>query len=338
MNKFIIKQIFAVLTILAINSGLAEAQQNIQFTQYIFNSLSVNPAYAGYKEQWFAQTGIRAQWLGIEDAPQTGQVSFDGVLDPDNKKLGLGVQLTADKLGAQSSNSGYLNFAYRLPLNGEGTSRLAFGIGVGMSQYGLDYSKLSTIRESDPNVMSPTVTTFIPDARFGIHFSTPGFFAGVSILDVFANTDLSSKLMGDDPANNEVIRHQRHGYFITGGVFSLNEDIKLRPSIMWKEDFKGPSSLDVNTMMIFDDRFWIGYSYRTGVKLWKKEYAENQSLSNANSVGLIAQFFVNQNFRIGYSYDYNLNKLNTLQNGSHELTMGYTLPKRIYRSLSPRYF
>jgi hypothetical protein len=77
MNKFIIKQVLAVLTILAIYPNMAEAQQNIQFTQYIFNSLSVNPAYAGYKEQWFAQTGIRAQWLGIEDAPKTGQVSFD---------------------------------------------------------------------------------------------------------------------------------------------------------------------------------------------------------------------------------------------------------------------
>jgi len=330
MNKFIIKGILTVIAIFAVSAGSVKAQQNIQFTQYIFNSLSVNPAYAGYKEEWFAQMGLRAQWVGIDDAPKTGQVSIDGVLDPDNKKMGIGFQITADKLGPQSSNSAYLNYAYRLPLNSDGSTRLSFGLGAGISQYGIDYSKLNPIDGTDQEVNRGTTRGFIPDTRFGVYFSTSRWFLGASMMDLLAGI-LKEK-------NHEIIRHNRHMYFIGGGMIEMNEDIKLRPSVMVKEDFKGPTSLDVNTMIIFDERFWIGYAYRTGVKLWNKDYDQNQNLSPSNSIGAIAQFFVNDKLRIGYSYDYNLNKLNTLQSGSHEITLGLTFPKHIYRSLSPRYF
>jgi type IX secretion system PorP/SprF family membrane protein len=110
-------------------------QQNIQFTQYIFNTLSVNPAYAGYKEEWFAQLGLRNQWVSMQGAPQTGQISIDGILDPVAKRQGLGFQITADRLGAQSATSAYANYAYRLRLNEEDTKRLSFGLGAGVTQY-----------------------------------------------------------------------------------------------------------------------------------------------------------------------------------------------------------
>ncbi|WP_158800642.1 PorP/SprF family type IX secretion system membrane protein, partial [Pedobacter sp. L105] len=93
-----------------------KAQQNIQFSQYIFNTMSVNPAYAGYKEEWFAQMALRNQWVGLPGAPKTGQVSIDGILDPQTTKHGVGLQITSDQLGAQSSTSITLNYAYRLQL------------------------------------------------------------------------------------------------------------------------------------------------------------------------------------------------------------------------------
>src|SRR3546814_11784571 len=86
------------------------AQQNVQFTQYIFNSMSVNPAYTGYKEEWFGQLGLRSQWVGLEGAPQTGLLSIDGIVDPVNKRHGLGMQITADKLGPQSATSASANY------------------------------------------------------------------------------------------------------------------------------------------------------------------------------------------------------------------------------------
>src|SRR5690606_31438294 len=125
------------------------AQQNIQFTQYIFNSLSVNPAYAGYKEEWYAQLGLRSQWVGLEGAPQTASASIDGVSNPLNKKHGVGLQLTADKLGPQSATSIYANYAFRLRLDDEDTRRLSIGLAAGITQYSLDGALLDPISGND---------------------------------------------------------------------------------------------------------------------------------------------------------------------------------------------
>ncbi|WP_369806227.1 PorP/SprF family type IX secretion system membrane protein [Desertivirga arenae] len=338
INKTIVRIVLTAAAVLVFAIDNVKAQQNIQFTQYIFNSLSVNPAYAGYKEEWFGQMGLRAQWMGIEDAPKTGQVSIDGLIDPETKRMGIGLQLTSDKLGPQSANSAYVNYSYRLQLNDEGSSRLAFGLGVGLSQYGLDYNKLSAIDGTDSYVSQGTTHSFIPDARFGIYYSSNKAYVGISLMDIFADFDFASKLMGNETDNAAVIKHDKHLYFIAGTVLGINEDIKIRPSVLIKEDFKGPTSLDINSMFIFRDRFWIGGSYRQGLKLWEKDYAKNQSLSETNSVSAVAQLFLIDNLRLGYSYDYNLNELSKIQNGSHEITLGITFPRRIFRSLSPRYF
>ncbi|WP_449046862.1 PorP/SprF family type IX secretion system membrane protein [Parapedobacter sp.] len=112
--------ITSVILVIGLAVSESRAQQNVQFTQYIFNSMSVNPAYTGYKEEWFGQLGLRSQWVGLEGAPQTGLLSIDGVVDPISKRHGLGLQVIADKLGPQAATSAYANYAFRLRLN-EGT-------------------------------------------------------------------------------------------------------------------------------------------------------------------------------------------------------------------------
>src|SRR3546814_9785280 len=108
------------------------AQQNVQFTQYIFNSMSVNPAYTGYKEEWFGQLGLRSQWVGLEGAPQTGLLYIDGIVDPVNKRHGLGLQITADKLVPQSPTPAYANSPFRLRPTKEDTHRPRYGIRAGV--------------------------------------------------------------------------------------------------------------------------------------------------------------------------------------------------------------
>ena len=165
----------------------ATAQQNIQFTQYIFNSLSVNPAYAGYKEEWFLQMGLRNQWVGLEGAPKTGQLSIDGILNSSNKSTGVGLQITADKLGPQAATSIYANYAYRLRLDESDTKRLSFGIGAGVTQYSLDGTMLNPTNPGDPGLPIGKETELVPDLRFGIHYSTPTFYMGVSVMDLLSN-------------------------------------------------------------------------------------------------------------------------------------------------------
>src|SRR5690606_13765504 len=114
---------YLTLGLLLMVGTVAHGQQNIQFTQYIFNSMSVNPAYAGYKGEWFGQLGLRSQWTGWEGAPKTGAISIDGVLDPDMQRHGVGLQVTADALGPQTATGIFGNYALRLPVDRSGEHR-----------------------------------------------------------------------------------------------------------------------------------------------------------------------------------------------------------------------
>ncbi|RQO69720.1 hypothetical protein DBR43_16790 [Pedobacter sp. KBW06] len=336
MNKHTIKKVILVFGVTLAGLMPAKAQQNIQFSQYIFNSLSVNPAYAGYKEEWFAQLALRSQWTGLSGAPRTGQLSIDGVADA-NKNVGLGLQITDDRLGPQSATSVYANYAYRLRLNDEDTQRLSFGIGAGITQYGLDGNKLNPVDFDDPTLPVGKISTTIPDLRFGVYYYNPNFYIGASAMDLLSG-DKSTSIFNWDKNNVANLKRKRHYYLIAGTIFNLSEDTKLRPSLLYKEDLKGPSSLDISSMFIFAEKFWIGGSYRTGINLWKKDYAKDQDLSSLNSISAIAQFYVTNTFRVGYSYDHILSKLSSIQNGTHEITIGITFPGKNRRLLSPRFF
>lgn len=313
------------------------AQQEIQFTQYIFNTLSVNPAYAGYKEQWFAQMALRNQWVGLEGAPKTGQFSIDGILSPISRNVGVGLQVTSDKLGPQSANTVYLNYAYRIRLNMEDTRRLSFGLAAGLGQYGIDGSQFSTVNGNDATLWDGNENIWKWNIRLGAYYYGPRWYAGISVLNVL--NDRENAIFNSDPTYYSVVQ-QRHMYFITGAIFDLSPTFKLRPSILIKDDFTGPTSLDANAMLIFNERFWFGGSYRTGVHIWDRDYTgfSAQGPVSTNAVSGIVQFYISENLRIGYSYDYMLNTLGNEENGSHELTIGYTLPLRGKRLLSPRFF
>jgi type IX secretion system PorP/SprF family membrane protein len=336
MNKHIIQKVILGFGFSIAGLFQAKAQQNIQFTQYIFNSLSVNPAYAGYKEEWFAQLALRSQWTGIDGAPRTGQISIDGVTS-DSKNVGLGLQITDDRLGPQTATSIYANYAYRLRLDADDTQRLSFGLGAGVTQYGLDGNKLRPVDGDDINLPVGNISNTIPDVRFGVYYYNPKFYIGLSAMDLFSEKQ-SNGLFSQNDGTAQNIKRQRHYYLIAGTLINLSEDTKLRPSILFKEDFKGPSSLDLGGMVIFNERFWLGGSYRTGVDLWKKQYQKGQSLSSLNSISAITQFYFTERFRMGYSYDFIISELSGMQNGTHEITIGMTFPRKNKRLLSPRFF
>ena len=317
----------------------SRAQQNVQFTQYIFNSMSVNPAYTGYKEEWFGQLGLRSQWVGLEGAPKTGLLSIDGVVDPINKRHGLGMQVIADKLGPQSATSAYANYAFRLRLNEEDTQRLSFGIGAGVTQYSLDGAVLDPIEGGDQVVPAGKISNWVPDIRFGVYYYNPKWYAGVSVMDLLSG-DQSNNIFRWDNTTTDNIRRKRHLYFIGGALFNFSPGLDFRPSLLVKEDFKGPTSVDVNAMFIFGQRFWLGAGWRTGVSVFKREYnrVSGNSLSGRNSFSAITQIYVTNALRVGYSYDHVVSELSNVQNGSHEITLGITFGPKAKRVLSPRFF
>lgn len=326
----------ALTVVLVLAIGSACGQQNIQFTQYIFNSLSVNPAYAGYKEEWFAQMAFRNQWTGLDGAPRTGQVSIDGVLGA-RKNTGLGMQITADRLGAQSATSAYANYAYRLRLDDFDTQRLSFGIGIGMTQYGLDGDKLQAVNPVDELLPTGSISSFIPDLRLGVYYYNPKWYLGLSVMDLFSG-DGSNDIFRWDVSGTANLMRKRHLYLIAGAMLDLKDDLKLRPSMIIMEDFRGPTNLDLNAMFILGNRIWLGAGYRMALHIGGKDYADGQDLQRANAVSAVAQIYVNERLRIGYSYDYIISKLSSVQSGTHEITVGFTFPKSGNRVLSPRFF
>lgn len=313
--------------------SVVNAQQNIQFTQYVFNSMSVNPAYAGYKEELFAQLGLRSQWVDLEGAPQTGLLSLDGLFDLYGaRRHGGGLQIMADQLGPQTATSAYLNYAFRLRLDREDTQRLSFGVGAGVTQYSLDGRKITVLDERDYGLPSGKISNFVPDVRFGIYYHNPTWYVGVSVMDLLSGRS-GGNLFRWDHTTTDRIRRKRHLYLIGGLLVNFSESIKLRPSLLYKDDFSGPPSLDINAMVILAERLWLGGGIRTGVSAFRRDYQRftGERLSGINSASFVMQIFATDRLRIGYSYDYLLSRLNGVQNGSHELTLGITLGRPLDR-------
>lgn len=296
------------------------AQQDAQFSQYMFNGLHINPAYAGYKEQANIHSFYRSQWTGFDGAPQTMSLAADMVIKDGN--VGLGLLLSNDFTGAQSNFSAYANYAYRIQVGDSEFSRLSFGLAAGIVQQGIDGDKL-TANDADQYIPVGKPTETFPDARAGIYYSTPRVFAGFS-----ADNLLASYFQSENHSKNILLpRINRHFYFTAGALFPINEVVKFKPTVLLKDDKQTFSSLDINAFALLYDRVWIGGFYRTAVQLYKKPHLD-AGLQKKNGMGVIGDFFVNDNLRIGYAFDYSLSNIRDYNYGSHEISIGFALSPR----------
>ncbi len=307
-----------------------KAQQTIQLSQYMFNGLALNPAYAGYKEDWTLNLSSRIQWVGINDAPQTNTISVDGLANSDNPNVGLGVMATVDKLGPESNSSIYINYAYRLRLDELDTKRLCFGIAVGAEQYSLNGSKFTATDAGDADIPSGTESKLTPDFRFGVYYYSPKVYFGASVFNLLSD---AFNRITDDP---EVIKPVRTVYLTGGAMLPLSDYVDVKPSVMVEEDFKGPTNVSLTAYLAFNRRFWIGGSYRTGISAWNSNLVSN--LNEQDAAVAIMQVYINENFRVGYAYDFTTSKLASYQNGTHEVSVSITFPRKKQRVISPRYF
>ncbi len=303
------------------------AQQDAQFSQYMFNGIYINPAYAGYREQLNVHAFYRNQWTGIDGAPKTFSMAIDAIANDGN--VGLALQVSSDRLGAQKNTLIYANYAYRIPLNNDGSSRLAFGIGAGAVDLGIDGAMLNP---NNPEMDQPTgiQSTIVPDARAGVFYSNDRLYAGFSADNLISQyIDINRYAFIPKP--------KPHYYLTAGALLPLSTDILLKPSFLLKDDRGGPTSLDLNAFLILGDKIWVGGSYRTGIKLYDKSYLQ-KDLTNLNSAVAAIQLFPNQNMRIGYAYDFSIGPLQGYSSGTHEISIGYFFNRKNVRMFTPRYF
>jgi type IX secretion system PorP/SprF family membrane protein len=314
------KKSFLVVFFFLLCSLFSEAQQGIQYSQYIFDGLYINPAYSGYNNRFFINSFYRSQWTGVEGSPQTTSIAVDNSTDED--KVGLGLMLQNDVIGAQSSTSAYANYAYRIQLDDQQNSKLSFGLGFGFIESGIDGSKLTATQLNDSYVPSGFQSVFLPDARIGVLYTSNNFFVGVSVDNILAkliHNDTEYELLVPIPKPNE--------YLNFGALFELSPDVKFKPSILIRNNPDDPTNMDLNSFFLLGDRFTLGGTYRTDVKLYNKPNLPT-GLQNSNGLIAVTEFNISDSFKAGYAFDYSLSKIGTYGYGSHELSITFLLKKK----------
>ena len=289
------------------------AQQDPQYTQYMYNMNVVNPAYAGSRGTLSLGLLGRSQWTSVDGAPKT--LTFD-VHAPLGKKVGVGLSVIADEIGPAKETNIYADFSYTLTTSEEG--RLAFGLKGGVTLLNvnlLDVVLPQTSSAGDP-VFDENINDTFPNFGAGVYYYTNKWYAGFSVPNI-----LKSEHLDKDNINTKASEEVH--YFLTGGyVFDLSSTLKFKPSLMFKGVAGAPVSIDINANFLMYDRFEVGASYRI-----------------EDAVSLLFNFGVTPDFRIGYAYDYTISEFsNSNTGGSHEIILLYDIDFSKKNLKSPRFF
>lgn len=289
-------------------------QQDPMLTQYMFNGLFLNPAYAGSHKYWTSTASFRTQWVGADfkGAPQTAIAAVDGPVP--GKNIGLGFILSHDEIGVTSTNTLTANYSYQIHLNQN--TKLAFGVSAGFHQFSADLEDVLIWDEED-EIYASRLTKTIPRMGAGAYLFADKFYVGISIPTLLAYESGNSFSL--DLSQASFLR--RH-YLITGGyVIEASENVKLKPSTLIKYTNGAPLSFDLNFSMIYKDQFWVGTSLRAG-----------------DAVALLLQYHSNKLWRVGYSYDITTSSLRNFSKGSHEILIGIDFGRDLIKIKTPRYF
>ncbi len=282
------------------------AQQNPQYTEYMYNMTSINPAYVGTKNDLSIRMLGRMQWLGINGAPDTQTLSV-GMRA--YKDLGAGFSVVHDKIGLAEETNLYLDFSYTFEVSRKG--KLSFGIKNGYTFFN---DKLSEAISPNQINYSDVIQAF-PGFGFGVYYRTDKFYAGFSVPNIFETPRFKY-----DPETNSFSLSRTANFFATSGrVFKLDKDFLFKPSTMIKFVKGAPVSIDLNLNLLYKERFELGASYRYNA-----------------SVQVTASFSLDKHWRIGYAYDYALTNLRKYNSGSHEVILSYDLNFRKYRKVKAR--
>jgi len=314
-----------ILKILALMlfTATGYAQQDAQYNQYIFNELVINPAYAGTKDVFNVNAIYSNQWTGFTGSPTTQTLSIDG---PVTDKIGVGFHIINDKIGAENQNGIFGSYSFKVKLNS--TLKLSMGIAVGATNFNIDGNELTTVNQDDPQVPKSMINKFRFDSKAGVFLYNERFFTGFSSSNITADIFKSKDLL--------VAGQVRHYYLTSGYVFDIAPKFKFKPSFLIKADFKAPTNIDINGFFLYNKRFWLGASLRTGARIFTSSDIDN-NLKLRDAILFMAEYNINDLFRIGYAYTYSVSALSDYP--GHEFSLGYYFPNKSTSSMkNPRYF
>lgn len=289
----VIKKLIITITFLTVFT--VSSQQLPQFSQYMYNTIAINPAYAGAREFMVINALNRNQWVGVDGAPTTQTLSVNTALP--RTKFGIGLSFINDKLGYENTTYIFSDVSYTLNINDK--YWIAFGLKVGASNFSLGDELLNDPQYGTDDYLSRVDFSWQPNFGAGIYFRTNDFYLGLS----------SPKLVDYETNSNlDYIPINRVSYYFNGG-YLLNfkrSDFKFKPTFLLKYTKGAPLSLDLTANFLFYEKLWLGVGYRTN-----------------DAVGLMTNFIFNDALSIGYSYDYVTSNLGNFTSGSHEIILSY---------------
>ncbi len=306
------KRILLILTLLTALKGFA--QQDPQYSLYMFNPLGVNPGYAGSREALSGVLVHRSQWVGLEGAPVTQAFSVNTPLKI--RSMGVGLNVTNDKIGPKNIITATAVYAYRIKV---GAGKLAFGLRGGIQNYNYNWDMIE-YKDKEDQIPNTAVGSFvIPTFDFGLYYNTNTFYAGLALEHMNEAQFSFTKAMVETNNGAQVYSH------ITGTIgkaFVINNELVLKTSTLIRSDRQGNGNIDVNGSILINKTLQFGLT-----------------LNTRKSFIILAEYNINKSFRAGYAYDHNFSDLTkTTGSGSHEIFIGYDFNLSKTKVTSPRYF
>jgi len=305
------KRLIIIIVLLILGFEYSNAQQLPQFTQYMYNTIAINPAYAGSRGALSIVGLNRNQWAGFDGGPQTQTLSIHSPLR--NEKVGLGLSMINDKTGYENLTYIYGDFSYTI--KGNDNFKISFGLKAGLTTYKLASELYNSAVNGGDHYFDDRLDRINPNFGAGILFHSERWYLGLSIPKL-----LSNDLNNSEYAALEVV----HYYGIGGYVFDLNKNLKLKPSFMLKYTKGAALSTDLSANLLFDEKFWLGGSYRIN--------------GQQRAIGALVDFQVSEQFRIGYTYEIPTGEIRPYTTGSHEILLMYEFKYTKNKMKSPRYF
>lgn len=285
------------------------AQQDAQYTQYMYNTISVNPAYAGSRGALSIFALHRTQWVGLDGAPVTNAVSINTPFN--NSKLGLGVSIVNDEIGPSTNNSLSADISYWIPVSQD--YKLSFGVKGTVNIFNIDVAKLNPGDQTDPAFQNID-NDFSPNIGAGLYLHSQKAYVGVSIPH-FIETNAYND-------NDVAVYKEKINYYLIGGyVFDLNSYIQFKPAFISKMTDGAPLQLDVSGNFMFNEKFTVGVAYR-----WSA------------SLSAMVGFQITDGLYLGYAHDFETTELNNYNSGSHEIFLRYEMFRKNSKMVTPRFF
>ncbi len=282
------------------------AQQDAQYSQYMFNGLVINPAFAGSKQGSSLTMFYRTQWVGFEGHPVSQSVSYHQPFY--FNKAGFGLHIQNDRIGLEQKTSAISSWAYRINSK---KYTISFGLQAGIQSYSLDQARLNT-QDDDDQTFYPNVSGVVmPDIGFGVYYKSKQLYVGFSVPHIL-ETEID---VNNYQANLEMAKMYRHYYATTAYRWKINRDWDLIPSVLVKTDGSSisPTSIDLTSHIMFQDKIWGGATYR---------FDDSFSFQLGTNLDQLSKKF-EEKIKIGYAFDLTTSSFSAYNNGSHEIMIMY---------------